>query len=145
MFPAFRTNILQKTSGVLKNRFKFSDKLLLLNYYFVQFLKTWKTCNFILSLFLLALFYRCSSGVLEFWNTVLYFSTIAEFSSVMLQAIICKHIYMLQKRPFRGVIRKSCSENMQQIYRRTHMPKYGFNKVAFATLLKSHFGMGVLL
>ena len=37
---------------------------------------------------------------------------------------------------------------MQQIYRRTSMPKCDFNKVAlhsFATLLKSHFGMGVLL
>ena len=35
----------------------------------------------------------------------------------------------------RGVLRKRCSENMQQIYWR--IPK--------ATLLKSHFGMGVLL
>ena len=25
----------------------------------------------------------------------------------------------LQKKPFRGVLRKRCSENMQQIYRRT--------------------------
>ena len=47
-----------------------------------------------------------------------------------------------QKQPFRGVLRKQFSENMQQIYRRTSMPKYDFNKVA--TLLKSHFGMGVL-
>ena len=28
-----------------------------------------------------------------------------------------------------GVLRKRCSENMQQIYRRTPMPKYDFNKV----------------
>ena len=33
-----------------------------------------------------------------------------------------------------------CSENMRQIYRRTPMPKCDFK----ATLLKSHFGMGVL-
>ena len=32
--------------------------------------------------------------------------------------------------PFKGVLRKSCSENMQEIYRRTPMPKCNFNKVA---------------
>ena len=30
----------------------------------------------------------------------------------------------------RGVPRKRCSENMQQIYRRTPMPKCDFNKAA---------------
>ena len=35
-----------------------------------------------------------------------------------------------QKQPPRGVPRKRCSENMQQIYRRTPMPKRNFNKVA---------------
>ena len=35
-----------------------------------------------------------------------------------------------QKQPSRGVLGKRCSENMQQIYRRTPMPKYDFNKVA---------------
>ena len=35
-----------------------------------------------------------------------------------------------QKQPPRGVPRKRCSENMQQIYRRTLMPKCDFNKVA---------------
>ena len=35
-----------------------------------------------------------------------------------------------QKQPFRGVLEKRCSENMQQMYRRTPMPKRGFNKVA---------------
>ena len=34
------------------------------------------------------------------------------------------------KQPFRGVLKKMCSENMQQIYTRTPMPKYHFNKVA---------------
>ena len=34
-----------------------------------------------------------------------------------------------QKQPIKGVLRKSCSENMQQIYRRTLMPKCDFNKV----------------
>ena len=51
--------------------------------------------------------------------------------------------FYLQKQPPRGILRKRCSENMQQIYRRTPMPKCDFNKVA--TLLKSHFGMGALL
>ena len=35
-----------------------------------------------------------------------------------------------QKQPSRGVLRKRCSENMLQIYRRTPMLKYDFNKVA---------------
>ena len=31
--------------------------------------------------------------------------------------------YEMQKLPFRGVLRKRCSENMQQIYKKTPMPK----------------------
>ena len=38
--------------------------------------------------------------------------------------------YELQKQPFRDVLKKNCSENMQQIYRRTPMPRYDLNKVA---------------
>ena len=39
------------------------------------------------------------------------------------------HLYRLkrQKQPSRDVLRKRCSENMQQIYRRTPMPKCDFN------------------
>ena len=33
-----------------------------------------------------------------------------------------------QKQPPRAVLKKSCSENMQQVYRRTPMPKSDFNK-----------------
>ena len=36
----------------------------------------------------------------------------------------------IQKQPSRGVFERSCSENMQQVYRRTHMPKCDFNKFA---------------
>ena len=36
---------------------------------------------------------------------------------------------MVEKQPPRGVLRKRCSENMQQIYRRTLMPNCDFNKV----------------
>ena len=39
-------------------------------------------------------------------------------------------IFVMQKEPSRGVLRKRCSENMQPIYRRTHMPKCDINKVA---------------
>ena len=35
-----------------------------------------------------------------------------------------------QKQPSRGVLNKRYSENMQQIYIRTPMPKCDFNKVA---------------
>ena len=35
-----------------------------------------------------------------------------------------------QKQPPRGVPRKSFSKNIQQIYRKTPMPKCDFNKVA---------------
>ena len=37
-----------------------------------------------------------------------------------------------QKQLFKGVLRKMCSENMQQIYWRTPMPKCDFNKSCFA-------------
>ena len=37
---------------------------------------------------------------------------------------------VLQKQPSRDVLWKRCSENMQQIYRKTPMSKYNFNKVA---------------
>ena len=38
--------------------------------------------------------------------------------------------YIKKKQPPRGVLKNSCSENTQQIYRRTPMPKSDFNKVA---------------
>ena len=48
----------------------------------------------------------------------------------------------IQKQPLRVVPRKTCSENMQQIYSRTPMPKCDFNKVAkqylfLSTLLRA--------
>ena len=36
---------------------------------------------------------------------------------------------IFQTQPTRGDLKKSCSENMQQIYRRTPMPECDFNKV----------------
>ena len=43
---------------------------------------------------------------------------------------ISSFIKLFQKQLFRGVLKKRCSENMQQIYRRTPMLKCDFNKVA---------------
>ena len=37
---------------------------------------------------------------------------------------------IVQMQPPRGVLRKMCSENKQQIYRRAPMSKCDFNKVA---------------
>ena len=39
-----------------------------------------------------------------------------------------------QKQPLKGVLKKRCFENMQQIYRRTPMSKCDFNKVALQLL-----------
>ena len=41
------------------------------------------------------------------------------------------HSQIKEKHPLRGVFRKSCSENMQQMYRRTPMSKCDFNKFAW--------------
>ena len=48
--------------------------------------------------------------------------------------------WIFQKQPPRGVLKKRCSENIQQIYRRTPMPKCDFNKVA-----KQHLFLGTPL
>ena len=39
--------------------------------------------------------------------------------------LLCELLKYLQKQPSRGVLRKRCSENMQQIYRRTTMVRHG--------------------
>ena len=41
-----------------------------------------------------------------------------------------KFDFKRNKQLSRGVLRKRCSENVQQIYRRTPMPKCDFNKAA---------------
>ena len=66
-----------------------------------------------------------------------------------------KFFTLIQKQPYRSILRKRCSENMQQIYRRTPMPKCNFIGscfatlltmiFCFATLLNLHFGMRFLL
>ena len=44
--------------------------------------------------------------------------------------VITRYLIFLQNQQSRSVLRKSCSENMQQIYKRTRMPKCDVNKVA---------------
>ena len=43
-----------------------------------------------------------------------------------------------QKQPFRNVLEERCSENMQQIYRRTPMPNCDFNN-SFIEIAFSHW------
>ena len=52
-------------------------------------------------------------------------------------------ICSVQKQPSRGVLIKSFSENMQQIYRKTPMPKCDFNKGALLMSLPGYFTMEV--
>ena len=48
----------------------------------------------------------------------------------LINFLLCDLRHYLQKQPPRSVLRKRCSENMRQIYRRIPMPKCDFNKVA---------------
>ena len=41
-----------------------------------------------------------------------------------------KSAYNEEQAAVRGIFRKKCSQSMQQIYKRTPMPKCDFNKVA---------------
>ena len=56
-----------------------------------------------------------------FWT----FTSTASLTLCLKNIILENH-----KQPSWGVLRKRCSENMQEIYGRTPMPKCGFNKVA---------------
>ena len=44
----------------------------------------------------------------------------------------------MQKQPSRGVLKKRCSENMQQIYRRTPMPKCNLLLCNFIEVILRH-------
>ena len=52
---------------------------------------------------------------------------------------------MQHKQASRGVYRKRCSENMQQIYWKTPMPKCHFNKVFITRFPKNTSGLRLLL
>ena len=61
------------------------------------------------------------------------FSVVATYlqkrNNVSLPLVLSRVNCIVQKQPSRGVLRRWCSENMQQIYRRTPMPKSDLNKV----------------
>ena len=59
-----------------------------------------------------------SSNYRTSWHTKLY-STTTKIT-----------LLKIQKQPYRGVLKRRCSESMQQVYKRTPMPGYDFNKVA---------------
>ena len=69
-------------------------------------------------------------------NRFVFNITLDSFVKVMVMMIIKILRTYSQKQPPRGVLRKRCSENMQQIYRRTPMPKFDFNKVALQPMPK---------
>ena len=58
---------------------------------------------------------------------LLYYSCLVSTMPLLFSADVVKEY---QKHPSRGVLRKRYFENMQQIYRRTPMPKCDFTKVA---------------
>ena len=62
-----------------------------------------------------------------------YLNTPLDDSSHVYSLKLLHVVVGFQKQPLRGVFKKRCSENMQQTYRRTSLPKC------------VHFGMGVLL
>ena len=69
------------------------------------------------------LFYRYPE-VLFNLHTVALFET-----SVLKEVCVLFFISRItQKQPIRGALSKNCSENMQQIYRRTPMTKFDSNK-----------------
>ena len=123
--------------------------------------KHWEAVSFYKS------FFMFSPYSTDWWRFNLQFV----FSSSRLVVFFIKHVLtkfakfqgntvcwiFFQKQPSRCVLIKRCPENIQQIYRiasmlkcdyrKAPMLKCDFNKCwsCLATLLKSHFGMGVLL
>ena len=75
-----------------------------------------------------------SSQTPRLWNKILSLSIKGLDTLPLFKArftdIILNRDNVFQKQPSRVVLRKTCSENMQQIYRRTPMLKCDFNKVA---------------
>ena len=75
----------------------------------------------------------------------LFKAALCQCSTILCSTIWCCTLFMLhnlmlyyfnielfdvQKQPSRGVLKKRCSEKLQQIYRRKRMLKCDFNKVA---------------
>ena len=56
-------------------------------------------------------------------------SGLCEIQNCSSRALHLNVLMQLKKQASRGVLRKRCSENMQQIYMRTAMPKCDFNNI----------------
>ena len=66
-------------------------------------------------------------------NIALNCLNIIEWMTYVADAVVVK-VNPLQKQPCRGDLSKRSLERMQQIYRRTLMPKCDFNKVKISSL-----------
>ena len=84
--------------------------------------------------------------IIDIVNSVFQYLYIKQFSWTLRS---CTYLLEMQKHPSRGFLRKNCSENMQQIYRRTSMLKCDFNKVAkhicICCIFSEHIFSGTLL
>ena len=79
-----------------------------------------------------------------FWKMVILYHCLRLFDNQIREYHVCSNKtpraykcsnLKIQKKSPRGVLRKRCSENMQQIYKRAPMPKSDFNKSSPVNLL----------
>ena len=76
-------------------------------------------------------YYGTSSAIFFKVYLVKLFSKLLQIIDILNLDLLLENLKISrQKQPPRGVPRKRCSENMQQIYRRKPMPKCDFNKDA---------------
>ena len=72
--------------------------------------------------------YQFSENIGKIFEKLLYKGVL--FEKQIPFGCACKTLSNIQKQPPRGVLRKRCPEDIQQIYRRTPMPKCDSNKFA---------------
>ena len=63
-------------------------------------------------------------------NIIIIINTLFEIGKKLWEMVGNFNDKNLHKQPFRGVLWKTCSENMQQIYRRAPMQKSNFTEIA---------------
>ena len=64
-------------------------------------------------------------------DAISFIKTLTDFPSIvgLITLLLVKPTMPRQKQPYKGGLRKRCSENMQQIYMTTPMPKYDFELI----------------
>ena len=89
----------------------------------------------------------CRFSIKKAVFSIIIFDNITRKTPAPRSLLFSRNAFLQRARSnLRTCSHKTCSENVQQIYRRTSILKYDFNKVPCkGTLLKSHFDMGVLL